>query len=222
MNPCGLTANTFFNDEISLAEGVSADNLALEMKETGIAWASDMEYMFAQPDSFKSAVCPNDGLCDKSCCDSEEWSCNEPAFDKETGKCYSYYYPNENTTQYLYETYPQVSPLEGVLDEHFIVWMRIAALPTFRKLYGWMDQPIANGTTLSFTINNNWEVGSFQGRKSLVVTTTNVFGGRNSWMGRYIYSVGIFCLGVALFAAIKQTFRPRRMGDMGYLKYKQE
>jgi hypothetical protein len=212
LNPCGLTANTFFNDEISLM------NAGIEMNEEGIAWGSDMQYMFAHPDSFRSAPCP-EGTCDNSCCDGDEWSCETPA--EKDGICYSYYYANEDTTQYLYETYPQINPLDGVNDEHFIVWMRIAVLPKFRKLYGWIDQPIANGTTLSFQLINNWEVGSFQGRKSLVMTTTNMFGGRNDWMGWYFYYVGFFMLGVALFTAVKQTFRTRKMGDRRYLKYKQ-
>jgi len=212
LNPCGLTANTFFNDEILLTTS------GIDMLETGIAWQSDLDYMFRQPDSFKSAPCP-EGTCDPSCCDGDEWSCDEPA--EKDGVCHSYFYADDNKTQYLHETYNNINALDGVLNEHFIVWMRIAALPTFRKLYGWIDQPIAAGTTLTFDIVNNWEVSSFSGRKSLVMTTTNIFGGRNDWLGMYYYVVGFFCLGVAFFAAIKQTFRPRRMGDKRYLKYKQ-
>ena len=55
-------------------------------------------------------------------------------------------------TQYLYETYPDVvSPIEGVLNEHFIVWMRTAGLPRFRKLYGKIEEQI-EPQTLTFNI----------------------------------------------------------------------
>lgn len=56
---------------------------------------------------------------------------------------------------------------QGVTNEHFIVWMRTAGLPTFRKLYGRIDQDIPAGTALSFVINPGFEVVSFGGKKHL-------------------------------------------------------
>ena len=221
LNPCGLIANTFFNDIINLTGGTSSDGgVDLVMMEDGIAWQSDIDYMYRQPEGFNYSECP--GACDATCCEGDEWSCEEPTVYTD-GKCYRYFYPDDNTTQYLYETYPQViSPIDGVLNEHFIVWMRVAVLPTFRKLYGWINQPIANGTVLTFEIINNWEVASFQGRKSLVLTTVNTFGGKNQWMPVYYYGVGIFCIGAAIFFALKQTLRPRRIADKRYLQFKQD
>ena len=220
LNPCGLIANTFFNDVIELTDGNSSDGgVDLIMLEEGIAWQSDLDYMYRQPNGFQYEEC-TDG-CVPSCCDGDEWSCVEPTRYKD-GKCYRYFYPNDDKTQYLHESYPQVSPIDGVRDEHFIVWMRVAALPTFRKLYGWINQPIANGTVLTFQITNNWEVGTFEGRKSLVITNTNIFGGKNQWMGLYFYSVGFFCIGAAVFFALKQLIRPRRLADKHYLHFKQE
>lgn len=221
LNPCGLTANTLFNDKIELTGGTSSDGgVNLIMLEEGIAWQSDIDYQFKQPDGFKKQRCPGDVV--DTCCDEDGWSCTEPAQDK-NGTYYRYNYPNEDTTQYLYETYNNIiSPLDGVLDEHFIVWMRIAALPTFRKLYGWINQPIANGTVLEFTINNNWAVASFSGKKSLVIASTSIFGGKNPWLGWYYMYVGYFCFGMAALFAAKQLIRPRRLGDKGYLQYKQD
>ena len=231
LNPCGLIANTFFNDVISLSEGAPSSDGGkdLIMLEEGIAWESDILYLFAQPYGFKSELCPDQPaqgfLCenDTTCCDGDEWSCETPARSMKDNQCYAYFYPDESTTQYLYETYPQIiSPVDGVMNEHFIVWMRLAALPTFRKLYAWINQPIANGTILTFNIENNWEVGNFQGRKSLVMTTTNIFGGKNNWMGLYFYATGFFCLGAAVFFALKQMIRPRHLADKRYLQFKQD
>ena len=39
-------------------------------------------------------------------------------------------------------------------DEHFIVWMRAATLPTFRKLYGHIDQTLEPGDELTFLIDS--------------------------------------------------------------------
>jgi len=205
-----------FNDVISL-KSRSASSTA-EMIETGIAWQSDIEYKFKQPDGFEKKEC---AACDDSCCAGDYWSCNEPYI--ENGTCWSYTYPDDDTTQYLYETYPNViSPIQGVENEHFIVWMRVATLSNFRKLYGWIDTPILANETLEFEIQNNWEINSFSGTKSLVLSTTNYFGGKNSWMGPFFYGVGFFSVGAATFFSLKQLIRPRRIGDPKYLQLKED
>jgi hypothetical protein len=122
----------------------------------------------------------------------------------------------------LHETYRQISPLDGVTDEHFIVWMRVATRPRFRKLYGYVEQTIPEGTIFSFTINNNYVVESFGGYKAIIISTTNIFGGQNSYLGVTFYSVGFFCLGCGLLFAAKHWFRPRKIADRKYLHYKED
>jgi len=104
INPSGLIANTLFNDVITLSSGVSSEgNNPLVMREDGIAWKSDLEYMFRQPGGFKSKTCDS---CSECSCDSPEWSCETPHEEVEedgTKTCYLYYYPDDTRTQYLHE-----------------------------------------------------------------------------------------------------------------------
>lgn len=193
------------------------------MHESGIAWQSDLQYIFAQPEGFKSGECPA-GSCDESCCEGSEWSCTTPYVDwKGDGRCYRYFYPEDNNTQYLYETYPDIiSPLEGVTNEHFAVWMRVATMPTFRKLYAWFDKPIAAGTTLKIRVNANYAVERFKGSKSLILTTNNIFGGSNPSLAEVFYVTGFVCIAAGVFFALKQTVRPRKLADRAYLHYKED
>jgi hypothetical protein len=226
LNPCGLIANTFFNDIFTLnntldANGNEIDNFIL--REDGIAWQSDLKYKFRQVNGFEHEPC-SEGTCDESCC-KEGDSCldGKPYYDKVTDKCYRYKYPKDDTTQYLYETYRDIiSPLDGVMDEHFIVWMRIATQPTFRKLYGWIDEPIPKGTTLVFAVTSNYVVTRFKGSKSLILSTTSIFGGKNPFLAPIFISVGIVCLVAGALFGLKHAVRPRKLADPAYLHYKED
>lgn len=222
INPCGLIANTFFNDIIKLTpNSFDSENNQLTLIEEGIAWQSDLDYKFAQPEGFKYKKCSSCN--DNACVCSGEWTCVEKYEDTVNNECYIYSYPNDSTTQYLYETYPDIiSPIEGVTNEHFVVWMRVAAKSQFRKLYGYFDQPIKAGTKLTFDVTANWEVKSFKGTKSLIVTTTNMFGGKNPNFGKTFIGVGIFCLVTGVFFALKNIIKPRKLADIKYLGYKEE
>ena len=236
INPCGLIANTFFNDKFTLGDDTTTsappvDDLdqKLILREDGIAWQSDLKYRFKMPNGFNSTVCPDESAesCDSTstCCTTtySDWSCTVPAINQTDNKCYAYNYPQQDTTQYLYQTYPTIiSPLEHVTNEHFIVWMRIAAQPKFRKLYGYIDQTIPAGTILNFNVNMNYVVESFGGTKSFTITTNSMWGTKDSSIGITIYSIGYFCLACGVFFGLKQYFRPRKIADRKYLHYKEE
>lgn len=215
LNPCGFVANTFFNDVFELKSPT------FQMQEKGIAWKTDVDERFKQPEGFRSEACSS---CDDvACsCDGDDWSCAEPWQDK-NGTCFLYFYPNDNETWYLHETYSQIiSPIEGVTNEHFIVWMRSAALPTFRKLYGYIEKNIPAGTILTFDLSANFEVKSFKGQKKLILSTTQWLGGKNDWVGKFFVIVGSICLALGVLFGAKHYFQPRRLGDPKYLKVKDE
>ena len=86
-------------------------------------------------------------------------------------------------------------------DEHFIVWMRPAGLPNFRKLWGRItDTDLKAGSQIVVTINNNFDVSSFNGKKYLILSTVNAFGGKNSFLGiSYIVLGGISIILAVVF-----------------------
>ncbi|RYH31277.1 hypothetical protein EON65_03065 [archaeon] len=130
-----------------------------------------------------------------SCTDAGLPSDCKTYVDTDTGTVYKYYYPKDDSVQYLHETYPdQISPIDGVTDEHFIVWMRAAMFPTFRKLYGKIHHDFKKGDELTITITANYEVGSFDGTKGLLLSTLGDYGGRNKFPGEVFLTVGSFAL----------------------------
>ena len=222
INPCGLIANTLFNDVFTLESVVGPDGVPIEgavMNETGIAWRSDLQWKYRQPEGFNYEVCPSLEECS---CNGTEWSCEEP-YESPDGTYYRYYYPEDDTTQYLYETYPMVvSPIQGVLNEHFVVWMRTAALPNFRKLYGYIDVVIPAGSVLTFNVQANWAVEQSHSAKALVVSDNYIFGGKNHWLGTMFIAVGGIATILGLFFLVIQLFYPRELGDRKYLKFKED
>lgn len=222
LHPCGLVANTFFNDVFKLNTAIDSDGNQVDivLREDGIAWQSDLEYKYDQVDGFESSEC---STCDASCCLDGDSCLDGLPYEDEFGVCHRYKYPDDDTTQYLYETYRDIiSPLKGVTDEHFVVWMRIATQPTFRKLYGWIDEPIRKGTTLVFDVKSNYVVTRFKGSKALVLSTTSIFGGKNPYLAPIFISVGFFCLVAGVFFGLKHAIRPRKLADPAYLHFKED
>lgn len=78
-------------------------------------------------------------------------------------------------------------------NEHFIVWMRTAGLPNFRKLWGTIDGDLEPGQ-YELVIQNNYEVAPFNGGKSFVLSTTNALGGKNYFLAVCYIVVGTLCL----------------------------
>ena len=86
-------------------------------------------------------------------------------------------------------------------DEHFIVWMRPAGLPNFRKLWGRIkDRDLEENSKVEVTIENNFDVSAFNGKKFLILSTVNAFGGKNSFLGiSYIVLGGISIILAVVF-----------------------
>jgi len=103
-------------------------------------------------------------------------------------------------------------------DEDFIVWMRTAGLPDFKKLHRIINTDLAPGN-YSFQVRNNFPVSSFSGKKHLVLSTTTWIGGRNPFLGYAYIVVGAICFILGIVFGVKHKVAPRKLGDTKYLEW---
>ncbi|KAJ1455359.1 ligand-effect modulator 3 family [Pelagophyceae sp. CCMP2097] len=241
LHPCGVVANTLFNDVIKLVRP-----LRLSMKENNIAWKTDLTGIYTQPQGFEwmevdvaaTANC-EDKYCPEAACTAEgitppcsKHVCRGGYYDRYTngngdvvqcakGQHVLFHYKDPENQQYLYETFPQViSPIVGVRNEHFAVWMKTAGLPQFRKLYGRINDDVSKDTRLVFDIENNFDVHAFGGRKYIVVSTLQGF--QNGFLAVAYLVVGILAVGFGVLFAVLQCISPRKMGDPRHIPWLQQ
>ncbi|CAI5724017.1 unnamed protein product [Hyaloperonospora brassicae] len=213
--PCGLIANSLFNDvywvnrletggrtyyQNDTYQGKTLVNL---VDQTGIAWKSDVETKFKNIDLGALADPDNTMMIWQN----PRYRYIVPMFKGQA--------PIANKTAWTTN-----APAFGVQDEHFIVWMRTAGLPSFRKLYGRIDTDLPAGTELEFLVSSNFVVSTFEGKKSIVISTTSWFGGRNPFLGIAYIIVGALCMVLAILFFAKHKLSPRKLGDTRYLVWK--
>jgi hypothetical protein len=175
----------------------------LYLDEKGISLHTDRTDLYKQVDAFDyrnitantSLTCVDVGL-DPSC---------KSYYDASTNTYYLYYYPDDSTTQYLHETYPDlISPIEGVTNEHFIVWMKTPLMPSFRKLYGKIHTDFNAGDTLIFNVTANYVTETFDATKKLVLSNLGDLGGRNDFPGVAYKTIGSMALIFGVFLIVKE------------------
>eukprot|EP00164_Ancoracysta_twista_P001928 GFYU01002533.1.p2 GENE.GFYU01002533.1~~GFYU01002533.1.p2 ORF type:complete len:406 (-),score=156.31 GFYU01002533.1:432-1649(-) len=238
--PCGLIADSMFNDTFGYLEctGTNAGRRYIQstnsqgtndkiwIKETDIAWSSDKDKKF---DMKKFTSEPVSGrwdpkACDETCTQPVDWlKCAGVAADNNYQK-YTYVkaadHPgNENVALLNMASNFQTTNYE--LSEHFVVWMRTAGLPTFKKLWGVIDDDLKAGT-YKLKIGNQFDVYKFKGEKAIIFSTTTWIGGKNDFLGIAYIVVGAICLALAGGFYIKHRISPRKLGDPQYLVWNQD
>ncbi|XP_008794491.2 putative ALA-interacting subunit 2 isoform X2 [Phoenix dactylifera] len=101
-------------------------------------------------------------------------------------------------------------------QEDLIVWMRTAALPTFRKLYGIIEEDIDADEIITVHLFNNYNTYSFGGKKKIVLTTSNWLGGKNGFLGMAYIATGTFFILISVLFALIHVKNPRPHGDPTY------
>ena len=214
-SPCGLIANSYFNDKIGFEYEDSLHHK--NMDESNIAWPSDSD-KFKQPDGFISVPDPD----------------GKPLETQTSSDCQAARYNGElqvllfrpSNVQYLYETYSDpppgeggISPIVGVTDEHFMVWFRTAARPNFRKLYvvsrGHSVRP---DPKFSIIPTSRWHpLAERRVSSSLLLA----MGGTNPYLGTAYIVVGVLAFLLTIWFMCNVVFSERRKmnGDLSLLRW---
>lgn len=191
--PCGLIANSMFNDSISEPVLLNSNSPAATNgseiyhmdNNTGIAWPSDADLYGNFPSDMNvEDVSP-----------PLNWR-------KRYGDTYTK------------ETMPKLKEWQA-----FQVWMRTAGLPNFSKLYRRNNTLSMSEGTYQVEIESHWPADGFRGTKSLLITTKTVIGGRNPFLGIAYIVVGGICIVLGVIFTATHLIKPRKLGDHTYLSW---
>ncbi|PNW82424.1 hypothetical protein CHLRE_06g278300v5 [Chlamydomonas reinhardtii] len=104
-------------------------------------------------------------------------------------------------------------------NQRFMNWMRLSALPTFRKLWGIINQDLKSGDTVTITVYNRYNTYKFDGQKSIVLGTTTWLGGYNPFLGiAFLVTGGLSFVMAVVYMALRIA-KPRKFGDPSALSF---
>eukprot|EP00762_Andalucia_godoyi_P000556 ANDGO_05291.mRNA.1 ALA-interacting subunit 1 len=178
-----------------------------------IAWSMFNDSFTITQSGSASAICNTQDSANTPCTGSGvAWSSDKDVKFGAANSAYKYragganpFYPNEPT-----------HALPSQTNEDFMVWMRTAALPTFRKLYRIIKTDVDSGKyTLSIT--DNFPVQEFSGKKYMVLSTAAWIGGKNPFLGIAYLVVGSLSMLFGIVFGIKEVIAPRKEEDLRHL-----
>jgi len=191
--PCGLIANSLFNDTYTNPvllnpSNKAATNVPYNFSSIGIAWPGEAKKYVDTPIGHGYS--------------SLDEITPPPNWSKQ--------YPNGYTSDNI----PNLAA-----DEHFQNWMRTAGLPTFSKLYGRNDEDTMQQGRYQIIVGLNFPVLPYKGTKSIVISTVSWIGGKNPFLGwAFVAAAALFAL-LAVTGTARHLIKPRRLGDMSLLSW---
>ncbi|KAF8940591.1 LEM3/CDC50 family protein [Dissophora ornata] len=186
--PCGLIANSMFNDTISDLFAVAGQTGVpnYNFSSTGIAWSSDRGKYGKYGYTDLSTVYP-----------PVNWRPRYPA-----GPYTADFPPPDITT-----------------DEHFQVWMKTAGWPTFLKAYGRNDQATLKAGQYTMTIDMNFPIDTYGGKKYIVITALGALGGRNNFLGVAFIVLAVLSAALGVIFTALHIIKPRIIGDHSKISF---
>lgn len=185
--PCGLIANSIFNDTVIGFFLPDTSENAYTFDSKDISLASDKAFYKKNPYELNKIL--------------------PPPFWVDS-------YPNGTYT----EEFP---PPDLSQDTHLQVWLRIAGLPKFRKLYGKNTKDVMKKGTYEIQVFMKYDIHQYGGRKSLVITTVGNLGGKNSFLGFTYIIMSVLCVLLGIIFTARHFYKPRKLGDHTYLSWNQ-
>ena len=192
MLPCGLIANSFFNDKYKVTYIENGEQIAFcddpvhcgGDEKDGSSWTDTA--WFASPNWKKQGTAWKSDV-------------NRFGFTEQIAG---------RTTNINHRQQAQGVTLPDIHDEDLMVWMRTSATSTFTKLHRIIEgQSLKKGAVLRVTIRNYFAVDDFGGSKSIVITTNSSMGGQNKAMPILFIVVG--CLSITI-AFLFRLIVPRK------------
>ncbi|CEG46740.1 protein kinase [Plasmopara halstedii] len=213
--PCGIVANTLFNDIFWLHDGLlpSGEKLSLtDMTSKGIT---------------RSYAAHNNK--------NPTWNVSSDIFlpvwlnpnmsriiPPLIGETAPHITPNyTNSTAWVHDALdPDFGVGVGLENEFWRVWVEGAASRPFRKPYGRIERDLPAGTMLTFAVQSNFFVGSFGGSKALVLEEVGWFGSTNYIVGGSFLGIGaVFAVAGIVFTG-RKLYNSRTLGDASALAWK--
>uniref|UniRef100_A0A0K0ENE6 Cell cycle control protein 50A n=1 Tax=Strongyloides stercoralis TaxID=6248 RepID=A0A0K0ENE6_STRER len=179
--PCGSIANTMFNDTFKLLIFDNQNYLyQIPWDAEDIIWSIDKKKKFKNPKIKKG----------QTLCDAFSNTTKPPNWRTEICKL------GNNDTGY------------GFQNVDFIIWMKSAALPKFRKNYRSLiqkDKMFKNGLPIGLyqlDINYSYNVESYNATKRFIITTSGLLPSKNNFLYKAYAVITGFLFGSAIIFGI--------------------
>ena len=183
------------------------ENSEVSLVRSGIAWESDKKLKFKNPAECTSSPSNNTMECLKN------------QFQK--------FAKPKDWKKNLWELDTSNPENNGLQNEDLILWMRPAAFSNFKKLYRKINHTDKNNLILSkdfehgipkgkysLLIEYNFEVASFNGTKSIVISTLNVLGNKTPFLAVAYIAVGSICIIIGIFFSLAHMKYGKRLTDV--------